>query len=199
MAEKKPNNAGPGDSDLDRTLDGVLAKYAAVEPRAGLEGRILANLRAERGDVPERSWWSWGLAAAVAAVFVVAIAIALRPEKPSKPTIADDHQVPAQTVHEPEQRLASDHHGVVKDSLKPRHKRQDAPHSWETRVAVRTPRLNQFPSPQPLSEEELALARYVRDFPQEAVLVAQSQKESEVEMQKKMGKTEPTSAEQQER
>ena len=35
---------------LDRDLDAALAKYAAVEPRAGLEDRVLANLRAERGQ-----------------------------------------------------------------------------------------------------------------------------------------------------
>ena len=33
--------------DLDRTLDAALANYAAVEPRAGLEDRILVRVRAE--------------------------------------------------------------------------------------------------------------------------------------------------------
>ena len=32
--------------DLDRALDAALAKYTSVEPRAGLDERILANLRA---------------------------------------------------------------------------------------------------------------------------------------------------------
>ena len=197
MDEQRLNNTEPQDVNLDRILDAALAKHAAVEPRAGLEGRVLANLRAERSRPAERYWRSWGLAGAVAAVSVIAIALALRPEKPAKPTIADHHNVPAQTVHEPEPRVAGDNHGVVKDLLKPGYKRQNVPHSLE--LAVRTPKLDQFPSPQPLSEQELALAQYVRDFPQEAILVAQSQEESEVEMQKKMGITEPTSAEQQER
>lgn len=198
MAEQKPNR-DPVDAEFERILDSALAKYAAVEPRTGFEGRILANVRAERALVCDRSWWRWGLAAAVVAVSVMAIALALRPGKSSKPTIADHHDVPAQSVHEPEQRLVSDDHGVVKDSLKPGPKRRNVEHSVGTQVAGRTPKLDQFPSPQPLSEEELALARYVRDFPQEAVLVARSQEESELEMQKKMGKTEPTSSEEQER
>ncbi len=37
--------------ELDRMLDAALAKYAAAEPRAGLEARVLANLRArDAGD-----------------------------------------------------------------------------------------------------------------------------------------------------
>jgi hypothetical protein len=34
--------------DLDRLLDAALAKYAQVEPRSGLENRVLATLHAER-------------------------------------------------------------------------------------------------------------------------------------------------------
>ena len=40
--------------ELDRMLDATLAKYAAAEPRAGFEERVLANLRAERARVPDR-------------------------------------------------------------------------------------------------------------------------------------------------
>jgi len=35
----------------DCEFDDALAKYARVEPRAGLEERILANLRAEQARV----------------------------------------------------------------------------------------------------------------------------------------------------
>jgi hypothetical protein len=34
--------------EFDRMLDAALAKYAAVEPRTGLEERVLANLRPSR-------------------------------------------------------------------------------------------------------------------------------------------------------
>ena len=47
-----------------------------------------------------------------------------------------------------------------------------------------TPRLDQFPSPRPLSEQEQMLARYVREFPQEAVLVARAQTERRKELEK---------------
>jgi hypothetical protein len=48
------------------------------------------------------------------------------------------------------------------------------------------PKLDQFPSPQPLSEQELALARYVHDFPREATLIALAQAEHEKEIQQEM-------------
>ncbi len=76
MADRKQD-------ELDRMLDAALAKYAAVEPRTGLEDRILANLRAERTRVPDRAWWRWSVAGALAAVVVVALALAWRSGKPS--------------------------------------------------------------------------------------------------------------------
>jgi len=59
---------------MDRILDAVLARYAAVEPRPGLEGRILANLRTPPESSSARAWWTLGLTAAVAAVIVISIA-----------------------------------------------------------------------------------------------------------------------------
>ena len=41
--------------EFDRMLDAALAKYAAVEPRTGLEERVLANLRAEQARVPDHA------------------------------------------------------------------------------------------------------------------------------------------------
>jgi len=54
-----------------------------------------------------------------------------------------------------------------------------------TAVAV-YPKLDQFPSPQPLSVEEIALTEYVKNFPKEAQLVAQAEEEFEFETEKEM-------------
>ena len=178
MAEQKPNNAGPMDSDLDRILDAALAKYSAVEPRAGLEGRILANLRAERAPDSVRSWWRWSLAAVVAAVFVIALAMAFRPGKSSKPTIASHPDVTVQPAHEPEQRFANGDHGTDRNAPKPVRKHRNRPDSAEIQVAARTPKLDQFPSPQPLSEQEQILASYVHNYPKDAALMAEARMES---------------------
>ena len=76
--------------ELDSALDAALAKYAAVEPRAGLEDRVLANLRIEQARMPVRAWWRWSVAGALAAVVFVALALAWRPFKPS-PASVENH------------------------------------------------------------------------------------------------------------
>ena len=53
--------------DLNRALDSALARYRAVEPREGLEERILANVRAADTRSMQRTWWHWGFTAALAA------------------------------------------------------------------------------------------------------------------------------------
>ena len=56
-----------------------------------------------------------------------------------------------------------------------------------TVVAAANPKLDQFPSPRPLSEEEQLLVRYVHEFPEEAVLIAKAQAESEKEIEQLNG------------
>ena len=90
--------------DLDRGLDGALAKYAAVEPRQGLEERILANLRSHQTRAADRVWWRRGLAGALAAVVAVAATLAWRSVKPSPPQIV---QHPSTTEQSPNPRCQS--------------------------------------------------------------------------------------------
>jgi hypothetical protein len=70
-------------------------------------------------------------------------------------------------------------------------------------LAAAEPKLERFPSPQPLTQEELALVRYVQSFPQEATLIAQAQEEFELETQKLMNEAgaqhQPYGSNQQER
>jgi hypothetical protein len=44
-------------------------------------------------------------------------------------------------------------------------------------VGANSPKLDQFPSPQPLSEQEKILASYVNQFPDHAALLAQARME----------------------
>jgi len=172
--------------ELDRALDAALAKYAAVEPRAGLEDRVLANLRAERAQVPDRAWWRWSAGVALAAVIVVAVTLAFRSGRPARPVMANHPSPATPTSKEPAAQLASN---VAGNTARPQESRpvpRIVHHRRAVIVATAEPRLDQFPSPQPLSEQELALARYVNEFPQEATLIAQAQEEYEKEIQQMM-------------
>lgn len=169
--------------DLDRALDAALEKYAAVEPRAGLEERVLANLRAEQSHGATHGWWRWTLAALAVAV-VVAIALGWRSGRPTQPEIANHPQTTNQAPREPERQAVNHGENTVRA---PRRGtiRRTATHRSNA-LAAASPKLDQFPSPQPLSEQERVLAQYVRDYPQEAGLIARMQEESEKEIQQRM-------------
>lgn len=177
---------------FDRALDASLAKYAAVEPRTGLEERILANLRTAETLKPRA--WRWRFVAAAAAIIVIAFAIVWRAENPAPPELV---------IHRPNAISASPDSGkqvVHRDPGIPRRPRKQ---NQNRVITTANPKLDQFPSPNPLSAEEIALTEYVRNFPKEAQLVAQAQQEFELETEKEMNNArserEPSGSTQQER
>jgi hypothetical protein len=160
---------------LDDILDAALAKYAAVEPRIGLEDRVLANLRAEGAqavNITRWRWWQWTTTAAVAAGIVVAV-FAWRSVKPSHPAIANRPSIttPARPEPNPEQpptQLAQDRSG----NSNPLRTAPITTRHPNSAVVATAPKLAVFPSPQPLNEQEKLLANYVSQFHDQAVLIA---------------------------
>ena len=49
---------------------------------------------------------------------------------------------------------------------------------------VPEPRLQEFPSPRPLSQQEVVVAEYVQNFPEEAKLISQQQQKFDEEVRK---------------
>lgn len=183
-----PKDAWPREEDgLDHELNAALAKYSTVEPRAGLEGRILANLQSECARVPRPAWWRWSLAGAVAAIVLAALVLGLRPGKPAHPAIATQDPTTTQAPRKP---ATQDMSNVASNTVQPRAtdaaRRVSAHRSHPAVLASAPPKLDQFPSPQPPSPEELALRKYVSEFPQEATLIARAQEEYEEEILHKM-------------
>jgi hypothetical protein len=168
------NRQGLNDADLNRELDTSLAKFATVEPRAGLEERILANLLIERQRAAVHSWWRWPAVAALAAVIVIAVFMAWKPEKP-KQEVATQHAPTAtqSTEHGGPQVLTNSKNSSIRPHQQPG--RRPKPNAFdESAVVASAPKLDQFPSPQPLSEQERMLTDYVAEHHQQAVLIAQA-------------------------
>jgi hypothetical protein len=208
MAHKNQNRVDAGwqsENDvLGRELNAALAKYADVEPRAGLETRVLANMQTERARVSDPAWWRWSCATALAAVIVVAFALAWRSGKPSHPVVANHPSTATQSTKEPATHAASNREENEVRPTRPTLSHKVAAQRSDSPVmASAQPKLDHFPSPQPPSQQELALRRYVSQFPQEATLIARAQEEYEKEIQQQMkdarSQTENDTSDQQER
>ncbi len=170
MTEENAMQAEGSEDALDQALDRALAKYAAVEPRAGLEGRILANLAAQRAT-SNRAWWAWGLAAALAAIVLVAIAIPWREGRTTTPILVEQKSAPGQSP----QAITTAAAGHAPARVVPIHK------AVKRAQIPANPKLDVFPSPRPLSKQEEMLANYVDRFHHEAVLVARARSEMDLQ------------------
>jgi hypothetical protein len=172
MADNNRKHADTGQDvkhdQLDRMLDAALATYASVEPRAGLEERVLANVQAQRAKVTSHPWWRWS-AVTAAAILVVAIMLAWRAGRSSHPAIANHPAVTAPGASEPETQVVLS--SGTSQAQQPA-RRTSSHRSHPSSVVAAAPKLDVFPSPQPLSEQEQILAAYVTQDHERAVLLA---------------------------
>jgi hypothetical protein len=148
---------------FDHALDETLANYAKAEPRQGLENRIMARIKAEQEHVRVGLWWGWPAGAFVVLSIILAIFIPLKSSRP-KHDVAAALAKPGFVMSEPRSRTAL-------PSIKTESFTQTGPRQ-RRRTAPRLPKLEQFPSPEPLSEQEKVLADYVARFRDEAVVIA---------------------------
>lgn len=162
---------------LDRELDAALAKYAAVEPRSGLEARVLANLEARRIHAPVRVGCRWLLLSALTVVvLVLGLSLPWRIGKPQSAKAIDsgmEHAAGSAQIGNTasQSQLPAPQRAYVKTAVLNR------PRNSSARVTA-IPHLQQFPSPRPLSEQEILLVRYVAKYPEHAALIAQARAEA---------------------
>lgn len=160
---------------MDDLLDSLLVTYSDVEPRPGMETRLLAALRA--GTAPTdlarhwfRRWWLAG--AAVAAVAAVVLAI-YWPQIPPIP------QLPRIQMAGPPTLASLPAISALGESGHRKSRRASGPNAppsatlTEVRQAI-------FPTPTPLSEQEQLLLRYLAATPRKEI-VAQSHEDEPAE------------------
>jgi hypothetical protein len=161
--------------DLASILDAALKQYGDVEPRAGLEARVLANIRIEQERIGERRLNWMPTLAAIAVVGALGAIMFLIRKPDVRPQVVAIHAAPGLIAKEATA-------ATVKPHLADRPSRSflgRRPRLISPAIvpAEDDPKLEQFPSPRPLSEQEEILARYVRERPEEARLVAHAQAE----------------------
>jgi hypothetical protein len=136
-----------GRDKLDRLIDGALASYPDGEPLAGLEQRVLNRARVARA---RRQWmFAWGVGLAVAASIVV-VGIAIRSE------------------HRAVEKPAAVARAARVEELTPRVQTAKVRPTKRVRRPKALPKLEQFPTPSPLTAEERALVALVQREPTEA-------------------------------
>jgi hypothetical protein len=152
-------------------LDAALKQYGEAEPRPGLENRVLANLHAERARLTLSPRW-WRPAAAAITIAILAGGALLLSRRPDVTGVTISNRPIALGNREPEPPIASKvrPHLALEREVRSQSESRN-PHTPSV------PRLEQFPAPSPLSEQELMLARYVRERRQEAILVARARAE----------------------
>lgn len=163
------------EENLERELDAALARYVAVEPRHGLEQRVLANLHAREGRTRRFGWLHWvavGFALASLATLLIWAggrqSISLNPS--SQPA---QHEMASTGTRVRVSAAAGTPSGRNRMNDRTRRGYLTGRSAWGSADAI--PKLAQFPAPQPLTEQEKLLIEFVNRDPQEAALVAQIQ------------------------
>ena len=175
-SEKKKSR---GYDALDRELDAALAQYGAGEPKAGLEQRVLTNLQAEREKIASRTWWRWPVTVALAAAVTIAVSVSLtwRSAKTSPVVSVDRPPTSVESGGQNGQLLAGDVRNPPPLISSARRNQTNRDRRRQPTVAA-GPKLEQFPSPQPMSEQEKILASYVAQYPEHAALIAEARSEA---------------------
>jgi hypothetical protein len=166
---------------FDDLLDGALKQYGTVEPRTGLEGRVLARLAASPS--PPHIRWAWAMAVVTAVVVILSVWIGTSRPRAYHQKVAVKIAPRLTTPHTPP---SPSQQTLSNPRSHPRRSRPSA-----TVALAAEPALQHFPSPRPMSEQELMLVEYVEHYPKEAILIAKEQEE----FQKRVEQAEKEAAE----
>jgi hypothetical protein len=169
----------------ERLLDQALQQYSAAEPRPGLEASILHKL-ANRSPQP---WYSlfavprfiWPLAA-TAALLVIALGTWQYRKPAPHPSEVAQTPPPAAAIASSEIESPVAVSPAATPIATRGHKTQP-PQLARRESPPELPRREQFPSPAPLSDQELLLLTYLRTTPRDEVILAVAQREAEREQE----------------
>ena len=175
----KPSQNDRSSLDIELELDAGLARYAAVEPRPCLDERILTNLRAQKVHAATHGWWKWKWTAlaTLAAILLVALTLFWSGERRQNNVARHRSLIPRDDVST--RTPVTENSGGRLLVAHPATHKKPAMHIHQAPAfAASGPRLDQFPSPRPLSEQENILQSYVAKYPEHAALIAQARAEA---------------------
>lgn len=167
--------------ELDRLLDSALATYADPGAEFGLEQRVLSRMASEAVPAPRRSWLPWAIAAPMAAVVLLFAVLSVMHRAPAPfPAGQQQARISRQPFAPPDE--AANRRLVLRPEPVRRgetslHKRQLHNADLAAQPA-QLPKLDVFPTPQPLSPQEQLLVNF-------AAQATKSQRESVIAAQQR--------------
>lgn len=171
----------PDKDRLDLWLDQALQQQGEIEPRAGLEGRLLARLRSREEDARAARKWILGLGSPVLAALLIVVIWRGERAGISPPNLTARNRIsqssPVKQAFEAKPRLLLPGLRNSKLAAAPQHRAS-------THAQPNQPRLPHFPSERALSEQEVVLAQYAESYPAEAALIAKEQQDFDQQIQK---------------
>ncbi len=146
------------DRFVDDLLEASLERYSGEEPRAGLEMRILAGIRARERAARRRTFgWAVAACAGIMAIIVLTLHFVRAPVRqptPSASLSSKESGAHRALLQPPLAQQPPPSFGAHRAPLQP-------PQQQVRRVATRRSRPEQFPTPLPVTEQEKLLLAYV--------------------------------------
>jgi hypothetical protein len=159
--------------DLDLLLDSALKTYADVHVSPDLNERILSRIAAEPAVAPRPRWLPWAIALPLAASLLLFVFF-MSQQHPGPNQIAHTPSAPAMPVEVP----ATAPHPTAVHTTRTRAPFNSPQLLLRADRTVPLPKLDVFPTPQPLTAEERTLAAIANETPvplRKALVEAQSQ------------------------
>jgi len=157
----------PERDDLDRLIDSELARYA--EPRVGLQQRILARVQAGGTSQPGvfSRWQGWALVGAAAAIaLLLSVLVQRTHQRETNVNIAHSTNPKCLPTGSTTETSATQVAGPnSQPEAKPTRSVKYKPKSIQVPKGFQHPKLDVFPAPQPLSEQEESLVRLATELP----------------------------------
>ena len=164
---------------IDEWLDKGLAEYGNVEPRAGLENRILANLSAEQNLRADRCRWWWPLSTvSVTIVVVISVWLGNRQIEPTENNTARMQSF-QRAVEKPTETGTRSRSG----KLAKRSVAGDVDSHFNRRKTGNRSKPDQFPSARPLSDQVQLLLGYVNETPRDEIIAVITRKNDSSDLQ----------------
>jgi hypothetical protein len=153
------------DNEFDALLKDSLMDLREAEPRAGLEGRVLANI-GTAGRERSFGWWSWAATAVMVILIVLGIAVRRGAKNDVVVNKATEQAIESEPVNPSQPGAEKSQESSAPTASRALPAREERPISRPKHQQNASARSAPMPAPTPLNEQEEALLILARNHPE---------------------------------